>query len=633
MRDGFVRVAAASPDLRVADAKFNASQMLEEIRRAEKQGVNLLVFPELSLTGYTAGDLFGQDTLQRGALEALKQLAQESAECSVAVVAGLPISDGVRLYNCACVLQRGKILGVVPKTHLPNYREFYELRHFSPGFAELRALRILGQEVPFSSNLIFRAKEMPEFSFAVEICEDLWAPRATGVEHALAGANILVNPSASDEAAGKREYRRQLVLSHSARLVAGYVYAGAGTGESTQDLVFSGHRMIAENGVMLAQSEPFSTGMTVSEIDVRFLRLERQGFNAFREETAPHFEVPFSAPIRDLELIRKVDPMPFVPADAERLQQRAEEILAIQAQGLCKRIRHTGAKKLVLGVSGGLDSTLALIVSARALELAQLPPEALLAVTMPCFGTTSRTRSNAETLARLYKAEFREIPIGDAVLQHFRDIGLSSDDRSVTYENSQARERTQVLMDLANQSGALVVGTGDLSELALGWATYNGDHMSMYAVNSSIPKTLIRYLVNYAAQSADSEELRRALLDVLDTPVSPELLPPEEGEIAQKTEDLVGPYALHDFFLYHFLRRREAGEKILRLAGIAFRDRYDAQTIKKWYRVFVRRFFSQQFKRSCMPDGPKVGSVALSPRGDWRMPSDAESELWQIPEF
>ncbi|NLF28487.1 MAG: NAD(+) synthase [Clostridiales bacterium] len=632
MFDGFVRVCAATPRLEVADPMFNAREIVRLAREAAGNGASLCAFPELSITGYTAGDLFLSDALIGGALEGLHFVAEGTRGLDMLVIVGLPVADGNRLFNCAAVLKGGRALGVVPKTNLPNYQEFYELRHFAPGFPELRKLRLLGEEVPFSRNLIFRAREMPEFSAALEICEDLWAPNPTGIRHALAGATLLVNPSASDALAGKRAYRRLLVESQSARLAAGYVYAGAGPDESTQDVVFAGHSMIYEYGTRLAESEPFAGGLICGDVDVKFLAGERRATTGFRDAFDEHFEVPFSTEIRRLELRRTIDPAPFVPDDPEHLSERAEEILSIQAHALAKRLRHTHAKRAVLGVSGGLDSTLALIAAARAIKLAGLPGSALLAVTMPCFGTTSRTRRNAEALAFLIGAEFREINIEKAVLQHLGDIGLPPGDRSAAYENAQARERTQVLMDLANMEGGLVVGTGDLSESALGWATYNGDHMSMYAVNASIPKTLIRHLVRHEASRAEDARLRAALLDVLDTPVSPELLPPEDGEIAQRTEDLIGPYRLHDFFLYHFLRRRAAPGKILRLASLAFRGEYREDEIRKWLGVFLRRFFRQQFKRSCMPDGPKVGSVSLSPRGDWRMPSDASSELWQIPE-
>jgi len=630
MFDGFVRVCAATPALAVADPMFNAGEIVRLAKEAAENGASLCAFPELSVTGYTAGDLLLSDALIRGALDGLNIVAEGTRGLDMLVIVGLPVAHGNCLFNCAAVLKGGRALGVVPKTNLPNYQEFYELRHFAPGFPELRTLSLLGGDVPFSRNLIFRAREMPEFSVALEICEDLWAPNPTGIQHALAGAMILVNPSASDALAGKRHYRKLLVESQSARLAAGNVYAGAGPDESTQDVVFAGHSMLYEYGTRLSESEPFARGLIYGDVDVRFLAGERRAANGFRDRADEHFEVPFSTELRRLELRRYIDPAPFVPDDPEHLSERAEEILSIQAHALAKRLRHTGAKRAVLGVSGGLDSTLALIATARALKLAGLPERALLAVTMPCFGTTSRTRSNAEALAHLIGAEFREINIERAVLRHLEDIGLPRSDRSAAYENAQARERTQVLMDLANMENGLVVGTGDLSEGALGWATYNGDHMSMYALNASIPKTLIRHLVRYEAMRTENPELRRALDDVLDTPVSPELLPPEDGKIAQRTEDLVGPYRLHDFFLYHFLRRRSAPEKVLRLALLAFRGEYGEDEIRKWLKVFLRRFFQQQFKRSCMPDGPKVGSVSLSPRGDWRMPSDASFELWQI---
>ena len=632
MFDGFVRLCAATPALEVANVEKNAAEISRLAKEAAQEGANVCVFPELCLTGYTCGDLFLHGHLVRGALEGLKSVLKNTRETDMLIVVGLPVADGNCLYNCAAVLQGGRVLGVVPKTHLPNYAEFYELRQFAPAFDGARTLRWFGDDVPFSANLLFACRELPEFVMALEICEDLWAPNPTGIRHALAGATVLVNPSASDALAGKRDYRRELVSSQSSRLAAAYVYAGAGPDESTQDIVFAGHSLIYEYGTKLAESAPFYEGLLFADADVGFLALERRANNDFRETPGPasHETIEFSQPLRALRLRRFVDPTPFIPHDEEHLAGRAEELLSIQAHGLARRLRHTHAQRLVLGVSGGLDSTLALLVSVRALKLANLPASALTAVTMPCFGTTKRTRSNAEILAREVGADFREIDIQKATLQHMADIGLSPEDRSTAYENAQARERTQVLMDIANAENGLVVGTGDLSESALGWATYNGDHMSMYGVNCSIPKTLIRHLVSYEASHAATDALRQALLDVLDTPVSPELLPPKDGEIAQKTEDLVGPYRLHDFFLYHMLRRRAAPEKILRLAKIAFAGEYSEETIRKWLTVFLRRFFAQQFKRSCMPDGPKVGSVSLSPRGDWRMPSDAAWQLWQL---
>ena len=631
MFDGFVRLCAATPALEVANVEKNAAEIARLALEAAAQGANVCVFPELCLTGYTCGDLFLHDRLVRGALEGLKAVLDKTREVDMLIIVGLPVADGNCLYNCAAVLQGGHVLGVVPKTHLPNYAEFYELRQFAPAFEGRRALHWFGEEVPFAADLLFACRELPEFVVGVEICEDLWAPLPTGVKLALAGATVLVNPSASDALAGKRDYRRELVSSQSARLAAAYVYAGAGPDESTQDVVFAGHSLICEYGSKLAESEPFYEGLLFADADVGFLALERRANNDFREGAGEACgTVSFSQPLRALELRRFIDPAPFIPHDPDHLSERAEELLSIQAHGLARRLRHTHAQKLVLGVSGGLDSTLALLVCVRALKLAGMDAGHLTAVTMPCFGTTQRTRSNAEVMAREVGADFRVIDIQKATLQHMSDIGLSVEDRSTAYENAQARERTQVLMDIANAENGLVVGTGDLSESALGWATYNGDHMSMYGVNCSIPKTLIRHLVAYEASRAATPALQKALLDVLDTPVSPELLPPKDGEIAQKTEDLVGPYRLHDFFLYHMLRRRAAPEKILRLAKIAFAGEYGEETIRKWLTVFTRRFFQQQFKRSCIPDGPKVGSVSLSPRGDWRMPTDAAWQLWRL---
>ncbi len=629
MRDGFVRVAAGTPEIHVADCEFNARSVIALMEEAEAREVRVLALPEMCLTGYTSQDLLLQETLLRGAVSALEAVREASRGKSLLTVVGLPLADHGRLYNCAAVVQGARVLGVIPKRHLPNYGVYYEMRHFAPGFRQARTLRLPSGEVPFGSDILFECAELPELRLAVEICEDLWAPDAPSVRHALAGATVIVNPSASDETVGKADYRRLLVSSHSARLVCGYLYADAGMGESSQDLVFAGQNLICENGVLLAESERYTTGLTVSELDVKFLEGERRRMNTFAGETDGYPRVPFSLPLEETPLSRSVDPMPFVPEDPAKRERRCEEILNIQAQGLMQRLRHTRARTAVVGVSGGLDSTLALLVTERAFRGLGLPAEGILAVTMPCFGTTKRTRSNAEILASCLGLNFIEVNITKAVKQHFEDIGQSMDNHDVTFENGQARERTQVLMDLANQMGGMVIGTGDLSELALGWATYNGDHMSMYGVNASVPKTLVRYLVAYEADHAASEKLKNVLRDILATPVSPELLPPVDGDIAQKTEDLVGPYELHDFFLYQLLRRACPPEKALRLAKIAFAGRYDEETIRAWLKVFCRRFFSQQFKRSCLPDGPKVGSVTLSPRGDLRMPSDASGALWQ----
>ncbi len=628
MKDGFVRVAAGTPKVRVADCAYNTENIIALMREAEEKRVKVLVLPELCVTGYTAADLFLQDTLLAGALSGLAAIKRASEELDLLTFVGLPIADCGRLYNCAAAVKGGRILGVTTKRNIPNYSVYYELRHFEPGEETMRTVRLLGEDVPFGNRLLFECEQLP-LRVAAELCEDLWVPQSPSIEHALAGANLIVNLSASDENVGKGDYRRSLVSMQSARLICGYIYANAGQGESSQDMVYAGHNLICENGTMLAESERFTTGLLISEIDVQYLEAERRRMSSFGRRQEGYTRVPFSLKMEQTELTRRLSPTPFVPGDPAARDRRCEEILSIQTQGLMQRLRHIHGKCAVIGVSGGLDSTLALLVTARAFRALSLDPAGIKAVTMPCFGTTKRTRSNAEILARSLGMDFLEVPIADAVRVHFRDIGQDERVHDVTYENGQARERTQVLMDVANKEGGIVIGTGDLSELALGWATYNGDHMSMYGVNCSIPKTLIRYLVRYEADHAGDEELRDVLLDILDTPVSPELLPPVDGDISQKTEDLVGPYELHDFFLYYLLRRACPPKKVLRLAVHALGDRYDEATILSWLRVFCRRFFSQQFKRSCLPDGPKVGSVTLSPRGDLRMPSDASGALWQ----
>ena len=630
MKYGFIKVAAASPALRVADCRYNAEQSVAAMQRAAAAGVRLLVLPELGLTGYTCGDLLLQPVLQQGALHALQTLLAVSAGLPMTTVAGLPLEVEGKLYNCAAVLHGGKILGVVPKTNLPNYGEFYEVRWFTPAPAEAKAISLLGQQVPFGTDLLFCCRELPEYKLAVEICEDLWVALPPSTRHAMAGATVIANCSASDETIGKAEYRRELITGQSARLMAGYLYADAGRGESTTDMVFAGHDLIAENGRLLAETALFTNEMIVTEIDVHRLTAERRRTNTWRAaDSAGYTIIPFSLPAEVTTLTRLIDPHPFVPADSAERKQRCEAILTMQAEGLRRRLEHIGCPCAVLGISGGLDSTLALLVAVRALDLLGRPRTDMIAVTMPGFGTTHRTRSNAELLCEKLGVTLRTVSIAAAVRQHFKDIGHDESVTDTTYENAQARERTQVLMDIANRENGIVVGTGDLSELALGWATYNGDHMSMYGVNGSIPKTLVRYLVRHAAETCGDEALAAVLYDILDTPVSPELLPADEGgRIAQKTEDLVGPYELHDFFLDHFIRYGCPPQKLLYLAENAFAGRYDRAVILKWLRTFCRRFFQQQFKRSCLPDGPKVGSVTLSPRGDWRMPSDASAALW-----
>lgn len=626
MKDGFVRIAAATPALRVADCAYNAEQTISLARRAADEGAAVVVFPELGLTGYTCGDLFLSQTLLEGAENALDHILEETAALNAVLLVGLPVRCGAALYNCAAVMTGGKLLGLIPKTYLPNYAEFYEARHFSSGKDVDEEIVLAGQTVRLCARQIFCCSQLPDFMFGAEICEDLWVPSAPSENLAAAGATLICNLSASDELIGKMQYRRQLVCGQSGRLICAYVYADAGQGESSQDMVFAGHNLIAENGSLLAESRRFETGLTFADADLSRLAAERRRTTTYPKSGCAA-RVPFDLVPHELALRRTFSPTPFVPQSRENLAERCEEILALQAEGLCTRLRHTHCQCAVVGLSGGLDSTLALIVMVHAFDRLGLDRKGILAVTMPCFGTTKRTKSNAVKLAEAYGVTLRQVDITASVTQHFADIGQDMDIHDVTYENGQARERTQVLMDLANKCGGLVVGTGDLSELALGWATYNGDHMSMYAVNCSIPKTLVRHLTAYEAGRSEGE-LRDVLLDILATPVSPELLPPKDGDIAQRTEDIVGPYELHDFFLYYLLRFGFAPRKIYRLCRLAMDGRYDDTTIKKWLLVFLRRFFAQQFKRSCLPDGPKVGTVTLSPRGDWRMPSDAVSALW-----
>lgn len=628
MRQGFVKAAAVTPKIKVADTKYNAELILDMMKESARQGAKIVVFPELCLTGYTCQDLFLQERLLQGAKDALMKLVKESASLDAIFFVGLPFEILGKLYNVAAVFSHGEVLGLVPKSYLPNYNEFYEARHFVSG-AELATEVVLpdGSCVPADRDLLFVCEQMPKLRIGVELCEDLWTPNPPSISHALAGASVLVNLSASNELTGKDSYRRELVSGQSARLLAAYIYASAGEGESTQDLVFSGHNIIAENGQILAESKRFGHGILYSEIDVERLCAQRRRMTTFVTEDQTHTEILFSLKIEETKLTRFIDPAPFVPTDRQNREKRCDEILMIQAMGLKKRLEHTGANAVV-GISGGLDSTLALLVTVRAFDLCGRDHKGITAVTMPGFGTTDRTYDNAVKLIQSLGAEFVEVDICQSVNVHFSDIGQDPSVHDVTYENSQARERTQILMDIANKKNALVIGTGDLSELALGWATYNGDHMSMYAVNASVPKTLVRHLVRYYADTCEDKQLSDTLYDVLDTPVSPELLPPEDGKISQKTEDLVGPYELHDFFLYYMLRQGFSPAKIYRLAKIAFAGTYEAAFILKWLKTFCRRFFAQQFKRSCLPDGPKVGSVAVSPRGDLRMPSDACATLW-----
>ncbi len=674
MTEGFLRAAAATPEIRVADPAFNIEAIYAQQQEAEKAGAELLVFPELAVTAYTCGELFHQRTLMTAAKKALDTLLVRTRESRMLMVLGYPLEYCGKLYNTAAVLQQGRVLAFIPKKHLPNYTEFYEARWFTPGEERVRTISyenaVSGEaySVPFGMNILISAADQPEFVLGCELCEDAWValPPATG--HAMAGATVIANCSASDEIVGKDSYRRELISQTSARLTAAYIYANAGEGESSQDLIFGGQNLICENGTVLAESERFKTGIQYADIDLQRLHQERLRLStcevqenedytyisvrlgehaasgAAEKEAETYSDIQRNA----AALRRFVDPHPFVPGNPQERSKRCEEILTMQAMGLKKRLRHIGCKTAVIGISGGLDSTLALLVTARAFDLLGIPRENILSVTMPAFGTTDRTYNNAVLLTQRLGASLREINIKAAVLQHFRDLGHDPENHNVTYENSQARERTQLLMDLANEAGGIVIGTGDLSELALGWATYNGDHMSMYAVNVGVPKTLVRHLVQYAADTAEDAALAAVLRDVLATPVSPELLPPTAGgKISQKTEDLVGPYELHDFFLYQILRFGFSPRRVLLLALRAFSAEnlqlgrvepqqdesltvhlYDAETILKWLRKFYWRFFSQQFKRSCLPDGPKVGSVAVSPRGDLRMPSDAAVSAW-----
>ena len=635
MQDGFVKVAAVTPEVRVADVNFNVDACVAAAERAcTEDGASVVVLPELAITGYTCEDLFWQDALLDAAERGLADFASRTAELDALLLVGVPVRVNAKLYNCCAVVTSGTILGVVPKRHIPTYNEFYEGRHFVPGTADVVPIDVAGQlDVPFGMSQLFACEELPELVVAAEICEDLWVPEPPSIRHALAGATLICNLSASNALVGKADYRRELVRGQSARLVCGYVYASAGTGESTQDLVFSGHDLVAENGRLLAEGAPFGDGRALTEVDVRQLAAERRRMSTF-ETVANAAQLDyhvsrFTLDVHHVHLTRWVDPHPFVPSDAARRAERCEDVFAIQAHGLAKRLSHTRSRHAVIGLSGGLDSTLALLVTVRAFDLLELDRSGIVAVTMPGFGTTDRTHDNATKLAAALGVELREVPIAAAVRQHFADIGHDESVHDVTYENSQARERTQILMDVANQEGGLVIGTGDLSELALGWATYNGDHMSMYAVNASVPKTLVRHLVRYVADTCGNTDEKDVLLDVLDTPVSPELLPATgDGQIAQRTEDLVGPYELHDFFLYEVLRHGAGPRKVFRLARHALGGTYDDETILSWLKVSYRRYFAQQFKRSCLPDGPKVGSAAVSPRGDLRMPSDACSALW-----
>ena len=628
MRDGFIKVAAASPSLKVGNPSFNKERIIDLMTEADRKGVKVLVFPELSITGYTAGDLFFQSALLESATEALLEIAEASAALDVLSFVGYPLRYNGKLYNTAAAVKGGRILAFVAKRNLPNYSEFYEERWFTPSPKENLVLESEDGDILFGSRIIFSASFPSSLKIAAEICEDLWVPDPPSTHHAAAGATVLVNLSASDEIIGKSEYRKSLVSGQAARTVSAYIYADASEGESTTDMVFTGSNVISENGTILASVEYSCDSLLITEVDTDRLERERAARNTYMTEEDGYDYIDIEFDEEETLLTRPIDPHPFVPSDEGRRRERCEKILTLQALGLKRRLSHTKSRKVVVGLSGGLDSTLALLVAVRAFDMLALDRKGIVAITMPCFGTTGRTKSNAEKLALAEGVDFRTIDIGESVKSHFRDIGQSMDDLSVTFENGQARERTQVLMDVANKEGALVIGTGDLSELALGWATYNGDHMSMYGVNGGVPKTLVRHLVRYVAETTSIKEEAEVLLDILATPVSPQLLPAKDGEISQVTEDLVGPYELHDFFLYNMVRLSFSPGKIFRLASIAFSGIYDCETIYKWERTFIKRFFQQQFKRSCLPDGPKVGTITLSPRSDWRMPSDGDSEIW-----
>ena len=630
MRDGFFRVAAATPAVRAAQVAGNLRSIKELIFQAAEEGCGLVCFPELAVTAYTCGDLFRDAALLAAAEQGLAQLLEDTKELDILCAVGVPVPWEGALYNCAALFHRGRLLGLPAKEHIPNYGEFYEARHFTPS-PDPVTVTYCGQKVPLGKGLLFPCENVPGLTVAAELCEDLWGAQPPSAALAQNGATVVLNASCSDEVIGKAEYRRDLVKMWSGHLLCAYVYADGGPGESTTDMVFAGHDLIAENGALLGESQLFTHGLTTADIDLERLAQERRRMNTWQDRRdSAVVRVPFryrEETLANFQPRRKFSPAPFVPRDQEGLTSRCQLILTMQAQGLATRLSHIGCKSAVIGLSGGLDSTLALLVTVRAFDRLRLDRKGIYAVSMPCFGTTGRTKSNAQKIAEELGVDFREVSIEKAVRQHFADIGQDMDCLDAAFENSQARERTQVVMDLANRVGGIAIGTGDLSELALGWATYNGDHMSMYGVNASVPKTLVRYLVRYEAEHS-GERLAQALFDVLDTPVSPELLPPKDGEISQKTEELVGPYELHDFFLYYMLRFGFAPGKIYRMACRAFEGAYAPETIKRWLATFYRRFFSQQFKRSCLPDGPKVGSVTLSPRGDLRMPSDASAQLW-----
>ena len=632
MKDGYVRVEVVTPDIKVADCIFNTEQICSRIDKAYDAQVSVIVFPEMCITGYTCNDLFLQDTLLSDAQKSLAAITEYTKGKNMLTVVGLPFEYCNKLYNVAAVIKDGVILGLVPKKYIPNYNEFYERRQFTEGFDKAVKVCVAGQQTYMGSRILFRCSDFEKLVVGVEICEDLWTPLPPSVSHAMNGATLIVNPSASNETVGKEDYRRSLVTGQSARLVCAYAYASSGDGESTQDIVFGGHDIIAENGTLLAETSLFANNSVINDIDFDRINSERRRMSTFTSATDndEYTVVDFSlAGTEYTSLVRFIDPHPFVPENEATRNKRCEAILSIQAMGLKKRLAHIGCKNVVIGISGGLDSTLALLVAVRAYGLLGLDMSGIHAVTMPGFGTTDRTYDNAVKMIKSLGCTFHEISIRESVTRHFEDIGHDINVHDVTYENGQARERTQILMDIANKVNGIVIGTGDMSELALGWATYNGDHMSMYGVNASVPKTLVRHLVRYYAEVLADSTLTKVLYDVLDTPVSPELLPPDEnGQIEQKTEDLVGPYELHDFFMYYILRFGIHPAKLYRIACAAFRPDYSEETILKWLKTFYRRFFAQHFKRSCLPDGPKVGTVAVSPRGDLRMPSDACARIW-----
>lgn len=630
---GFVRVGAVVPKLKVADTEFNCNEIIKQIEVASNNKIQIIVFPELCVTGYTCQDLFEQDTLLEEAEKALNKILDYTNNLDIICIIGMPIKAENQLFNTAVVIQKGKILGIVPKTFIPNYGEFYEKRWFaSSKNANKKEIEILDQKVPFGIDLLFKDKENNEICFGIEICEDIWAVEPPSNKLALLGANIIFNLSASNEVIGKKEYRRDLVKMQSAKTISGYVYCSSGVNESTSDVVFSGESMIFENGSCLTNNQrfDFESNMIFTEIDTKRLANDRRKNISFMGDSVDleYREIKINIPDNIEDLTREYSKTPFVPENKKKISEICEEILNIQSYGLAKRLLHTNINKTIIGISGGLDSTLAFLVIIKAYEILNLPKENIIAITMPGFGTTSRTHNNSMKLINEYGATFREINITKSSLQHFEDIGHDKNIKDVTYENAQARERTKILMDIANKENGLVVGTGDLSELALGWCTYNGDHMSMYAVNASIPKTLVKYIIKWVADNS-KEECKNIINDILDTPISPELLPPDEnGNIEQKTEEQVGPYILHDFFLYHFLRYGAEPKKIYILACKTFKNDFKKEEIKHWLQVFIKRFFTQQFKRNCMPDGPKVGTVSLSPRGDLRMPSDASYNIW-----